>query len=337
MAFGRRFILLLLVIVLVFGMVLPASAVDRSVEATDSADDTFAPQIMALAAGGTVNTTVSDADIVKSLVGANVVPYNIVIKGDASNLQRGVFTNALDSVGIANGVVLSTGDANSVFTSHNSSMSFSGPGDADLSNLIGGAATHDAVTIEFDFVADLPLLTFRYVFASAEWNQPVTFNDVFGLFINGENMALLPTGSVVSVGTILTDSGLPWPVSPPPPSKGYFVNTVADENFAFDGRSVVLTCEKNVTPGEVVHIKLGLADVGDNVYDSALFLEGNSIGGPPIDPNQPDQPDGPNPQPGPGANGVPPTGDAVSSVYWMVGLLVMGFGILASDIKKFRH
>ena len=85
------------------------------------------------------------------------------------------------------------------------------PGDADLDALAGeGAITEDAAVLGFTFVPADPIVTFRYVFGSDEYNEFVYqgFNDVFGFFVNGENCATVPdptdpeATSPVSIDTV---------------------------------------------------------------------------------------------------------------------------------------
>jgi len=305
-------------------------ALRESVIATDG-PGILAVAIAPLGANGSVTTTVSDEEIVKKLVGANIDPFNIVIIGDASNVQRGIFSGAQNAVGLDSGVVLSTGDANDVFNDALASTSFERPGDTDLSSLIG-KDTGDAAVIEFDFIPETSAIEFKYVFASSEWNQEVAYNDVFGLFINGTNRAFLPSGNVVSVGNILTDSGLPWPVNPPPPSQGYFVNTVAVNDFSFNGVSIILTCVADVTPGEVTHVKLAIADVGDYIYDSALFIEANSIGALPEPEPEPEPEPTPEPIPEPSPS-IPDTSDSIIAAQGLLGLIMLGLSLIATSTK----
>jgi hypothetical protein len=101
----------------------------------------------------------------------------------------GTFDNASD-IGLTNGVLLTTG---SVFNAvgPNNSSSATGPG--ALSSL------------SFDFVAVSPGISWRYVFASEEYEEFVnsSFNDRFRLTVNGENLALIPgTSSDVAINSV---------------------------------------------------------------------------------------------------------------------------------------
>ncbi len=290
-----------------------------------------------LSATSTVDTSLTDEEIVQMLVGENVIPFNISITGDASGIQRGVFSSAGDVLGIDSGVILSTGDARTTFsntlmeTGNYISTSLSEPGDADLQSHVGASATHDAAVIEFDFIPQTSLLSFDYVFASTEWDQDV--NDAFALYVNGENRALLPTGSIISIEKILTDSQLPWPwydstsSSLAPQSQGYFVNTEQAGYFNFTGRSVLLTCTATVAVGELTHVKLVIADIDDRILDSALFIRANSIVTVVDVPTENVLP------------AIPLTGDTTSSAgFFAIAFCLVGLGFLVVGIRvRYLH
>src|SRR5690606_23210510 len=47
----------------------------------------------------------------------------------------------------------------------------------------------------------------------------------------------------------------------------------------FNGQTIVMTAQSDIIPGELYHIKLVIADQGNNLYDSAVFLNGGSFNG----------------------------------------------------------
>jgi len=58
------------------------------------------------------------------------------------------------------------------------------------------SSTNDAAVLEFDFVPTQSTISFQYVFASEEYNEYVDqYNDVFGFFVNSQNIALIPGSS----------------------------------------------------------------------------------------------------------------------------------------------
>ncbi len=217
--------------------------------------------------------------------------------------QIGTFSNGLSNIGFNTGVIMATGDI-SVAT---------GPNDADGSSLGYGLETPDAeletltfgdindmANIEFDFVPTQPQVTFEFVFASEEYCEYVNsaFNDVFGFFISGpgivgtQNIALIPatnvpitinslnhmvngafyTHNTPSSGNNCQSGGSSGTVTPVPPATG-----PATVEVQYDGFTKKMVAIANVVPCQTYHIKLKVADVGDGVWDSAVFLRANSF------------------------------------------------------------
>ena len=152
-----------------------------------------------------------------------------------------------------------------------------------MSNLIGQTATFDAAILEFDFVPSDPTIRFQYVFSSDEYEEFVfQFNDVFGFFVNGKNVALIPqTSTPVSINNV--NNGSTGTSGIPPVNPQFYVNNDF-EVFAtppidteMDGLTVVLTATTKVNPGVSNHIKLAIADAGDDALDSNVFIKAGSL------------------------------------------------------------
>ena len=223
-------------------------------------------------------TSVTPLQLAQMLAGPGVTVSNVTFVG--ANVAGGSFTGGLpDGLGIANGVILSSGNiANAAGPNTNDGITTdnNAPGDASLNTIVGaGHTTFDAAVLEFDFVPTASPVTFRYVFASEEYNEFVgQFNDVFAFFINGVNVALIPaTSTPVAINTVnLTtnpafyrnndpsDLGMPTPFG-----------------TQFDGFTTVLTATATLTPNVSHHIKLVIADTDDELLDSAVFIEAGSI------------------------------------------------------------
>ena len=111
----------------------------------------------------------------------------------------GTFDGGMDAnIGLEDGIVVSSGniaDLESIYLLGGISTSWGRPGDGDLSALISDF-TYDAAVLEFDFSSDSSTdteISVEYVFASEEFNEYVGFIDVvFGFFVDGTNLALLP-------------------------------------------------------------------------------------------------------------------------------------------------
>lgn len=225
------------------------------------------------------------------LLGPGVTVSNITYNGSPSAISE--FSYAGPNLGISSGIVMTTG------TTYNNGAGPHGPnnlanagvdngaaGSALLSNIIGGTQTFNATILEFDFIPYSDTVRFRYIFGSEEYPEFAppnnsSYNDVFGFFISGpgiagtQNIARLPSGSIVSINNVnqITNSA--------------YYNDNGDGNTApynssplyiqYDGFTDVLTASSKVECGETYHLILAIADVGDGIYDSGIFLEANSL------------------------------------------------------------
>jgi hypothetical protein len=261
----------------------------------------LAPLVFATVACGQLVTQdltqgLTPEDLVTTLVGPGVVVSNITFSG-ADN-AAGKISGGTGIIGFANGIVLSSGCISNVVAAggqnhfNDSTCDNGEPGDSDLDNLIPGYATFDRCVLEFDFECkNQQVISFEYVFTSEEYNEYVNtaFNDVFGFFVNGVNVALLPDGvTPVSINNV--NCGNP-DGDPTPHNCAFFVNNSCQGPPGFpsvpfpctpprqtemDGMTVMLTVFVEVDAGEN-HIKLAIADAGDQVLDSNVFIRTQSF------------------------------------------------------------
>ena len=235
-------------------------------------------------------------DLVQTLVGPGVTVSNIQFSG--ANFAAGKVSGGTGIIGFANGVILSSGCISNVIPAggQNNSNSITcdnqQPGDPDLDALIPGYTTFDRCVLEFDFECEnLQVISFEYVFSSDEYNEwaNTDFNDVFGFFVNGVNVALLPDNiTPVSINNVNCGN----PVGDPTPHNcAYYVNNSCEGPPGFpsvdfpcipplqtemDGMTVKLNVFVTVKAG-ANHIKLAVADAGDPVYDSNVFIRSESF------------------------------------------------------------
>ena len=256
------------------------------------------PSPRAIAAGAnpnqTVDTTMTPEAIAQSLVGPGVAIANVQYTGAGDARGSFAFTDAT-VVGMAQGVILSSGNAHDVVgpnTSDSFSTDWTNPGDADL-DALSGFTTFDAAVLEFDFVPTANQVAFQYAFSSDEYPEWVNtqYNDVFAFFVNGINCAEVrqvagdPAAPFVPVAVNnVNDSN---PVQDPPPTpmrpdlfRANYVDPAGGPSLLdleMDGITRVMTCQGAVIPGEVNHMKLAIADASDGIYDSNVFIEAGSI------------------------------------------------------------
>jgi hypothetical protein len=217
--------------------------------------------------------------VVEALLGEGITYSNVTYQGDlgiASEATIGFFSGAnCVPLDINEGILLSSGFVSGA-AGPNTSSGFGSTtgtgGDADLQGLIPGYTINDATWIQFDFIPNDNNIFIQYIFASEEYNEFVgsSFNDVFGFFIDGINIALIPgTSFPVAINNVNLLSN----------STFYRNNDTSPYPFDIeaDGMTVVLTATAAVTPGETHTIKIGVADAGDTVLDSWVFVKAESF------------------------------------------------------------
>lgn len=212
----------------------------------------------------------SAANLANALVGQGVQISNI--QSNCADRAAGTFSVSGDvGIGLSSGIILSSGSIDNVVgpnTEPGATVVNSKPGNPDLDALIPGYTTYDACTLEFDFTTQSSTVSFQYVFASEEYNEYVnsSYNDVFGFFIDGVNCATI-NSSNISINNI--NGGF---------NDIYYVNNeTAAYNTEMDGMTRTLTCSKAIQPGQTHHLKLAIADAGDDVLDSNVFIGLQSI------------------------------------------------------------
>ena len=239
--------------------------------------------------------------LAQKLVGEGVTISNVTLVTSTAPrpVATGFFYNrGGTNIGIDSGIVLTNGRAKSELRPPALKFGLDGNGqlasatladnplslggDADLSGLVGGRATNDAVILEFDFVPLGDSIKFNYVFSSEEYPDyacappPNDFYDVFGFFISGpgfpvkKNIALVPgTTTEVSIHTI---NGEPCSLYPQ-----YYVDNSNNRLFLHNGHTKILVAQEKVVPCQTYHLKICIADVGDAAFDSGVFLQAKSL------------------------------------------------------------
>ena len=185
--------------------------------------------------------------------------------------------DVLNAVGPESGVI-SDGD-------------FTWPGDADLESVIPGlnmGDTNNASIIEFEFVPISNSISFDFIFAAEEYGTfQCTFTDAFAFLLtdssgNTTNLAIVPgTDDPISVLTVRDDEYNPSCESV---NEEWFANYYGPGGLPpltsptnFIGHTEVMTAQANVIPNEIYTIKLVVADDGDTLFDSAVFIDGGSF------------------------------------------------------------
>ncbi|MEN0006839.1 MAG: choice-of-anchor L domain-containing protein, partial [Bacteroidota bacterium] len=170
------------------------------------------------------------------------------------------------------------------------------PGDDDLDVLSeqGGVPlpSQDACVISLDVFAATNELTFEYIFASEEYPEFVGggFNDIFAFLISGPgiagnpaidnqlNIAALPDGTPVQIDDINSDTN--WE---------YYRDNSGGQSIQYDGLTSdflgikkSLTARAQVQPCSTYQLKLAIADRGDDLFDSGVFISELKGGSPSV-------------------------------------------------------
>ncbi len=200
------------------------------------------------------------------------------------------FSAATSDFPFSEGIILSTGRAGSAPGPNNSLLS-EGPlswlGDGDLENALQiGQSSVNATVLEFDFMPLSTKFSFEYIFASEQYLTNPTpnqcnYTDGFVFLLKEansnnvyQNLAVIPgTSTPVRVNTV-RGPGTICPAA----NENYFAGfNQQNHPINFNGQTVIMKAEANVTPGVLYHIKLVVADQGNNLYDSAIFLGAGSF------------------------------------------------------------
>jgi gliding motility-associated-like protein len=229
------------------------------------------------------------------LLSGGVQVSNVTYSGNANAIGHFQTAGNPTNLGLSEGIIMSTGLVNgtpaigSPASAHASTNNGS-PGDPLLTQ-VAGMTTYDAAILEFDFVPLSDTIEFRYVFGSEEYHQYANsnYNDVFAFFITGpnplggnytnHNIARLPGTTIpVSINNVNNGQTSAACSSGPCTNCAYFVDNCNGVSVVFNAFTVVLTAWAVVVPCQTYHIKLAIADAGDGILDSGVFLEANSFG-----------------------------------------------------------
>ena len=257
---------------------------------------TFTPSVFA-------NTTqYSDEQLISDiLINNSCITVSNVTSSTGTNFGStngiGFFTNVNSSFPLNSGIVLSTGNVLNIGGPNTSILSDGLPqwtGDTDLENIISAftgqpMTSRNATKLEFDFMSLNEFMSFNFLFASEEYGYfQCQFSDAFAFLLTDlvsgvtTNLAVVPgTTTPISVVTIRDDA---YNIGCPSANENYFAqyNDYFTSAINFNGQTVPMTASATILPNHPYHIKLVVADRGDTLLDSAVFIEAGSFSaGPP--------------------------------------------------------
>lgn len=247
-----------------------------------------------------VESTTDPASLANDICfGDGIQIIDVQFSGIASSV--GLFSGGNNVIGLEQGIVMTTGAAQTsnmgTGVDAPSTTTASVPNGSTASSpnifpLVNNQDIFDVAVYTIRFVPERDSIRFRYVFGSDEYPDFVcsNFNDVFGFFLtdpNGNtiNLAMVP-GTDLPVTINSVNSGQPGdhPVVFPGfclPPNGSLENeqffNVAGELPVYNGFTDVFTARAGVTPCQEYTMELVIADIGDRLWDSGIFLEANSF------------------------------------------------------------
>ncbi len=226
-----------------------------------------------------VTASSNAAALADSLKTGSVSVSNASLTGNTSS--TGFFTKGqTTNLRMQNGIMLSTGKCNeSGFSASYAASSNLGNNGYNLLSTLSGLNTYDAAVIEFDAVPMYDTLSLNYIFASEDYpeNVGMVYFDPFGVFVSGanpkggnysdQNFALIPnTNKIISINTINDTTN--WQ---------YYTSNVTGATIVFDGFTKEMQVKIPVKPGSTYRLKIGVADGGDYIYDTEVFLKNHSL------------------------------------------------------------
>lgn len=221
---------------------------------------------------------------------------NIVFYGHYEAI--GHFNGVNTDLGLSSGIILTTGRVNSNETGPlgpNTTTSAGFLNSASGLNTVNQwlkdehdlfESLYDVAILKFDIVTNEDKIKFNYVFGSEEYHDFVgfQFSDLLSIFIEGPglsapvvNMAKVPgTTTPVNVSTI--NRGYSSSCSTGPGvNEQYFIDNCISLDLQYDGFTTVLEASSPVIPGEQYTVYFTVADLGDGLWDSGLFIGSKSL------------------------------------------------------------
>ena len=260
----------------------------------------------------TVQQLIDDILVIGNCAEVNniVSPNNSTIGGDSFNSFAAFDGSAsVPPFPFDSGIVLASNGVNMIPTGAPlQNGGFNWAGDPDLEALINQPGnTNNATVIEFDFIPFVDQISFNYFLASDEYPTFVcAYADTFAFILSGPGISNIndydhdanpnTPDLTLDLGglNIATLPGTNIPVNPTnvhdlsatcgPGALGEFAvpqlyDTIGEDDGTtmYFGRTLPLAATAQVIPGQTYNIKLAVADRGDTILNTAVFLESASF------------------------------------------------------------
>lgn len=211
--------------------------------------------------------------------------------GNITGQQIGFFNYTGTGFPFSSGIIMATGNINVAPGPNSSGSSSSTTGvssatiDSELATLIPGYNLTTTNALEFDFYATTDTFAFTYIFGSEEYPEyaGTSYNDVFAFFLHGVDpwTGYIATKNVAVIPNTVTDqnpNGIPVSINNLNhySYQQYYITNNSGA-VQYDGYTTDLTATSYLASCNEYHMKLSIANVGDQAYDSGVFLKKGSF------------------------------------------------------------
>ena len=177
--------------------------------------------------------------------------------------------------GIVTGIVISTGKVSDLGKGDLSAGANDGPTAKGAADFGAKGTSGDDIGFELRFTPRFSgQMQFKYVFASRELPEYMgqKYNDAFYMRLNGRNIAKLTNQQDVTINNLGASKTQPatW-------SADYIDNPQRNFFAGITGYTRVLTAQGNVAANQQSVLNITVTDVGDGIFDTAVFIEENSF------------------------------------------------------------
>ncbi len=255
--------------------------------------------------------TSNSTTLINALLGntTGLSDFQVTTVGDTRSF--GTFTEGSDPFAMDSGVVLSTGRVSQLPGTNTLSAGLFPDLSSDLS--VNDPSTgHDITRMDITFFADSTAekLFFNFVFGSEEFLEygGSRYNDSFELLLNGINLAKLTDGQLVTINNLVPDPAGPY-------HPDYIDNPAGAGTLTrLDGFTTVLGFKGGLNQNATNTLSIVIKDISDSRYDSAVFIQGGSLGtAPPPKTIEPAPTTDPNPNPDPTPEPVASAPDPIAT------------------------
>lgn len=226
-----------------------------------------------------VDTTKNVNQIIKTFFSSSkdLLINNIQYSGNKQSI--GLFTNKCCELNINKGIIISTGYVWEAIGPNNlpgCGESHYFDGDKDLETIANGK-TFDAASVEFDFAANSDSICFDYIFASEEYPYYVNkgLNDTFVFLVSDLNTKQRRNLALYRNKPVMVDQTTSGNKSFLKPNNKK--QSCLYASIQYNEITEVFTTGMKITPYQIYHFKMGITDVGDGKFDSAIMVRAQSF------------------------------------------------------------